>query len=121
MLITFSSKSSGDVVMLEKHALIVLNASGRHYQTLPECGVITHDQLADAIAHLEGTMQINKAENSAPTYEDEDRQIEKDGEKQHPLQEPVSLDRRAYPLLEMMKAALLESGDEIIWRGASAW
>lgn len=60
MLVTFSSKSSGDVVMLEKHALQVLNAIGRNYDTLPPEGVITHEQLENSISNLEASIALSR-------------------------------------------------------------
>lgn len=121
MLITFRSKSSGEVLMLGKDALQVLKAMGRTYETMPEQGVITHEQLAPAIANLERAMHSDKVENPIPSYEDEDRLKENDEEKPHPVQEPVNLARRAYPLLEMMKAAQADPEDNVVWNSSSAW
>lgn len=121
MLVTFSSKSRGDVVMLGKHALEVLKALGRNYETLPEHGVITHEQLAAAIANLERAMHSDKQENPTPSYEEEDRQKENYEDKPHPMQEPVNLARRAFPLLDMMQAAQADPEDSVVWRSSSAW
>lgn len=121
MLITFSSKSRGDVLMLAKHALEVLQATGRRYETLPEQGVITHAQLPEAIANLQKAMHIDAQENPTPSYEEEDRREENYEDKPHPMQEPVNLTRRGYPLLEMMQAALEDKEDEVVWRSSSAW
>ena len=53
MLITFKSKNSGEVFMLDKHALAVLKVAGRDYgEQLPAEGVFTAEQLSDAIANL---------------------------------------------------------------------
>ncbi|WP_169293043.1 DUF1840 family protein [Advenella sp. EE-W14] len=52
MLITFRSNASADVVMLDKHALSVLKAAGRDYETLPENGVFTVEQLDEAIDNI---------------------------------------------------------------------
>ncbi|NLN66537.1 MAG: DUF1840 domain-containing protein, partial [Alcaligenaceae bacterium] len=51
-LITFRSNASADVVMLDKHALSVLKAAGRDYETLPESGVFTVEQLDEAIDNI---------------------------------------------------------------------
>lgn len=121
MLITFSSKSRGEILMLGKHALEVLKALGRDYETLPEQGVITHEQLPAAIERLKKAMHRDEAENPTPSYEEEDRREENFEDKPHPVQEPVNLARRAYPLLEMMEAALADKEDEVVWRSSSAW
>lgn len=121
MLITFSSNSSGDVLMLDKHALLVLNALGRQYETVPAEGVITHAQLAESIATLEKAIAEDKKDNSQDAYKEEDEREEKGEDKPHPMQEPVSLARRAFPLLEMMKQALKNEKDQIVWRAGNAW
>ncbi|WKU19579.1 DUF1840 family protein [Advenella alkanexedens] len=52
MLITFRSNASADVVMQGKHVLFVLKAAGRDYETLPENGVFTVEQLDEAIDNI---------------------------------------------------------------------
>lgn len=121
MLITFSSNSSGDVLMLDKHALLVLNALGRAYDTVPAEGVITHAQLAESIEALEKAIAEDKKENTKDAYQEEDEREEKGEDKPHPMQEPVSLARRAFPLLEMMKQALKNEKDQVVWRAGNAW
>ena len=121
MLITFSSQSSGDVLMLDKHALVVLSAMGRDYDSMPKEGVITHQQLADSIASLEAAISKNKQENPQDSFKEEDERDARGDEKVHPVQEAVSLAQRAFPLLSMMKEALKHENDQVVWRSGSAW
>ena len=52
MLVTFRSKNSGEVIMIAKHARLVLAEAGRDYDELPDSGVFTAEQFPDAIANL---------------------------------------------------------------------
>ncbi|NEN75523.1 DUF1840 domain-containing protein [Pelistega sp. NLN82] len=121
MLIIFSSQSSGDILMLDKHALPLLQAMGRDYETMPAEGVITHNQLASSIAALERAIAHDKEENPQEGYKEEDEREEKEEEKPHPVLENVNLARRAFPLLEMMKEALKQEKDEVVWHQQNAW
>jgi len=95
MLVKFTSKADAAFIMLPVHAQTVLRAAGKTFDTLPEQGVFTPEQLAAAIAALEAAIQ---AEPAPPDP------IE-DAPKPHPVDEPVSLARRAYPLLAMLRRA----------------
>lgn len=123
MLITFRSKNSGEVLMLDKHALAVLNEAGRDYEELPSSGVFTVEQLPDAIAKLRQAIQEdeNKDIHSYAVHDKEEEERKEEGlEKKHPLIEGVSFSQRAYPLLNMFESAL-QHGDDVMWQGASAW
>lgn len=112
MLLTFRSKAASDVLMLSEHALPLLRAAGKAVDAAPERGVFTTEQLPGAIAGLERAIQ-----DSAPPPEDED---EDERPQQHPVSEPVSLQRRAYPLLDMLRRAR-EKGVDVVWETGSAW
>lgn len=120
MLITFSSNSSADVLMLDKHALMVLKALGRDYETVPAEGVITHEQLAESISRLAKAIEQDKA-NRSDFYAEQEAREDRGEEKVHPMLEPVDLARRAYPLMQMMKEAQKDEKDYVVWRGANAW
>lgn len=120
MLITFSSKSSADILMLDKHALLVLKALGRDYETIPAEGVITHEQLEASIENLSRAMAEDKRHRE-DFYTEQEAREERGEEKLHPVLEPVDLARRAYPLLEMMKQAQKDEKDYVVWRAGNAW
>lgn len=115
MLIVFHSKSSAEVLMFAKHALPILRAAGKPYQdAVPERGVITREQLAAAIKGIEQAMAITKEPDENPdTGDDND-------DKQHPINEPVSFRRRAYPLLAMLRLAH-EKQEDVQWEPATVW
>jgi len=115
MLIVFHSKSSAEVLMFSRHALPILRAAGKPYDSeVPERGVITREQLADAIAGIERAMAITKETDENPDTDDDN------DDKTHPVSEPVSFRRRAYPLLAMLRLAH-EKQEDVQWEPAPAW
>lgn len=120
MLITFRSDVAGDVLMMAEQARTVLQAAGREYETVPEMGVFTLAQLDEAIRHLERA--INEDPDSAPDhqFDDKDREQEDHEVAVHAISENVSLRRRAYPLLDMMRQARA-AGKDVVWEKGSAW
>lgn len=114
MLVVFHSKISAEVLMFAKDALPILRAAGRSYpDALPERGVITHEQLDDAIAGIEAAI----AADTHSDYEDEDEHAEN---KLHPISRKVGLRQRAFPLLAMLRQAR-EHGDDVTWGPAPVW
>lgn len=124
MLITFKSKNSGEVFMLDKHVLAVLKVAGRDYgKELPTEGVFTVAELPDAIAKLRQAIaeDENKDMHSYAVHDkEEEERKEEEREKKHPMLEGVSFSQRAYPLLNMFENAQ-NHGDDVIWQGGSGW
>lgn len=115
MLIVFHSKSAAEVLMFAQHALPILKAAGKPYDDeLPERGVITRDQLAAAIEGIERAMAISKETDGQPETDDDN------DDKVHPISEPVSFRRRAYPLLAMLRLAN-EKQEDVQWEPATVW
>ena len=116
MLIVFHSKSSAEVLMFGQHALPILRAAGKSFENneLPERGVIMRDHLAAAIGGIERAMAISKENDENPDTDDEN------DDKVHPISEPVSFRRRAYPLLAMLKLAH-EKQEDVQWEPAPVW
>lgn len=115
MLIIFQSKSAAEVLMFAQHALPILKAAGKPYgDELPERGVITRDQLAEAISGIERAMAITKETDENPDTDDDN------DDKVHPMTEPVSFRRRAYPLLAMLRLAH-EKQEDVLWEPAPVW
>lgn len=117
MLVKFTSKVSGSVLMLGEHAMGVLEAAGKNFEDgiLPERGVFTAEQLPAAIAALK------EAISDAPPLNDEVNEDDPDAPKVNPLNKAVSFKQRAYPLYEM----LIESqkkDEDVMWEPAkSVW
>jgi Domain of unknown function (DUF1840) len=100
MLITFKSNAAADVLMYKMHAKPLLDLLGKNVDQ----GIITAEEMPDAIACLEGEVALSKRPPPAPasdgnsTAEDDEADAGK----------KVSFAARAFPLLEMMRAARQE-------------
>lgn len=114
MLVVFHSKAAAEVLMFSQHALPILRAAGKPYtDTLPERGVITRDQLAAAIQGIEQAISVE------PDPHDVD-DVDENDSKTHPISEPVSFRRRAFPLLAMLRLSLEQDAD-VMWEPAPIW
>jgi hypothetical protein len=106
MLITFKCRACPDVMMLENLAQYLVGIVGKR---LGERGVITHAETGDAIAKLEAAINFDKqerAEHDGHFHEGEE------GHEHHEI--PPGLAQRAYPFLDMLRAAQKENAD-IVW------
>ena len=116
MLVLFQSKSAAEVLMFAQHALPILQAAGKTFDTpghLPERGVITQAQLDTAIAGIEALMATDPGHDDEPDGDHDDSV-------QHPISQPVGMRRRAWPLLAMLRLAR-EKGEDVTWSPAPAW
>lgn len=106
MLVTFKCHAAPDVTMLDNLAQYLLGIIGKR---LGSRGVITHDELDVAITKLEtaiATDKKNRSEQEGHYHEDEE---------DHPHHElPIGLAQRAFPFLDMLRAAQKEQND-IVW------
>lgn len=105
MPITFRSKHSPDILMLEGNAREFIRMMG-HSETLP--GSLAHEDIAVALARLEAAVARGAeaplaADRKGGDVEDDDS-----------LEAPVSAAHRAGPLLAMLRTALAEK-DYVIW------
>ncbi|HWU97153.1 MAG TPA: DUF1840 domain-containing protein [Oxalicibacterium sp.] len=112
MLITFKSKAAADVVMYEEHANRILDLLHKDHKL----GVITAAETANAIKLLEGEVTLSKAHVASEAIK---RDIlahhgEDGDDNEHEPPQTVSFSSRAYPLLEMLRAAHQENQD-VLW------
>jgi hypothetical protein len=91
MLIIFKSKAAAEVIMYEEHAKRILDLLGKDIKR----GVITAEEAPGAIARLEQEIEQSKGQE---TPDDEDNPPA-------PMARGVTFATRAYPLLEMLRAA----------------
>jgi Domain of unknown function (DUF1840) len=99
-LVTFNSKAAGEFYMLREHAQAVLAVVGKELS--PE-GIITADQVAGALAALQSA--VDRA--AKPTADDQEDVM--------PMARSVGFAQRAFPLLDMLRAAQKKKAD-VIWR-----
>lgn len=102
MLITFKSKSAGDVLMYEEHAKPILQLLGKETGR----GIITAAETEGAIATLEAEIARTQAA-AAAAKDDKNRDDDgaADDENQPGQTASVKFSTRAFPLLEMLRAA----------------
>ena len=108
-LVVFRSRAAGEIFMFEESARRIFDILER-----PEAarGVITAEQLPDAIARLTRAVDEDKAQTKATTTAAEE--AERRGEPLPHSGQGISLAQRAYPLLEMLRAAQKRSV-EVTW------
>lgn len=103
MMITFQSTASPDVVMLRDLAQYLLGLIGKR---LGERGVISHDELPRAIDRLEAAITEDAAAETTLEALHYSASYQRDS--------PNRLSQRAWPFLDMMRAAHASDAD-IIW------
>lgn len=110
MVITFQSRASGDVLMFGEVAGRLLSIVGKDPQASK--GIITVEQLPEAIARLQRAIEADRAQVRALDRADPDREENEDIPKG--MAAPVSLHQRGWPLLEMMTRSHAE-GVPVTW------
>ncbi len=105
MLYRFKSKAAGDVIMLGATGERVLRGLGR--EPSPQ-GILEVRDLPAALAALEAAVLADDAARALAQGQPQASTAEP------PPREGVSLRRRAWPLMEMMKRAQREDAD-ITW------
>ncbi len=104
-LVVFRSKAAGEIFYLAENARRLFDIIGK--APAPR-GVITAAQLPDAIAKLTAAVDEEKAQLKAAA------QNEEADERGGGAQRAVTLGQRAYPLLEMLRAAQKKNVD-VTW------
>jgi hypothetical protein len=102
MLIVFKSKAAGDVMMFGDVAHSLMEIMGKDPA---DKGIVTVEQLPDAIARLKAAVAQDKTVN--PAVDHDERLFEKTPE--GGKREAVSLARRAVPLIELLEYSLKEA------------
>lgn len=104
MLVKFHSSVAGEIVMFAPVAHALLEIVGKRCD---ERGVITAEQVGEAIERLR---QAVAAGGSLPLPCDANPAPDRDG---RPV-EPISLSRRAFPLLDLLQRTQRDDG-YILW------
>lgn len=106
-LVVFRSKAAGEIFYLAENARRLFDIMGK--EPGPR-GVITVAQLPDAIAKLVAAVDEEKAQLAAAQQQNEDE----GGSGASNAQRAVTLGQRAFPLLEMLRAAQ-KRNVEVTW------
>jgi len=112
MLVTFKSKAAAEVMMYEEHAKRILDLLEKDVKR----GVITSEEAAHAVDKLEQEIAESRTH---PVTEEVHRDVlahhgEDRDDPEHAPVEFVSFATRAYPLLEMLRAARHDRQD-VMW------
>ena len=113
MLITFKSKAAGDIVMYKEHAQRILTLLDKDV----ERGIIVRTDTQKAIAAIEKAIADSRAHPVTDNVKHDVSSHPQPGVKDdhgHEKIEEVSFAQRAFPLLQMLKAAN-ESGSDVVW------
>lgn len=104
MLITFHCKAHSNVTMFGDIGLQLIKMLG-HSGTIP--GAIASSDVPEALSHLRTAIAL---EQKALVEPDED----KDDEEDNFVAAPVNISNRAFPLVELLNAAIKEDC-EVMW------
>lgn len=112
MLVTFKSKAAAEVLMYEEHAKRILDLLHKDVKR----GIITAEEAPNAVAKLEAEITESRLH---PTSEEVRRDVlahhgDEGDDNEHEPVEFVSFATRAYPLLEMLRAARQDRQD-VMW------
>lgn len=111
MLITFKSKAAADFIMYEEHAKRMLDLLHKDSKR----GVITAAETDHAIKVLEGEVVENKTHFADAVQRDITAHHNESGDDHdHDQAEAVQFSSRAFPLLEMLRAAR-EQNCDVLW------
>lgn len=97
-MITFKSGVCADVMMFSEVAKQMVEIMGK---TLGQRGVITVEQMPDAIARLKQAIAEDRRLRAAPPPENE-------GDEDDDKRNKVSVTQRALPLIELLECSLRE-------------
>lgn len=113
MLLTFKSKAAGEIVMYKEHAHRLLSLLDKDL----ERGIILHDDTLQAITKIESAVAESRAHPVTDHVQHDVNahpQPNATGDHEHSQVDQVSFASRAFPLLEMLRAAN-KQGADVVW------
>ncbi|MDN4055995.1 DUF1840 domain-containing protein [Massilia sp. YIM B02763] len=111
MLITFKSKAYPNVLMYQEHAKRILDLLHKD----SDRGVITAAEATQAVKLLENEIEESRKHQATDELEEDVKAHHGDNaDAEHEQVQTVSFSTRAYPLLEMLRAARDQSSD-VLW------
>ncbi len=110
MLITFKSKAYPNVMMYQDHAKRILDLLHKD----SDRGVITAQEATQAVKLLENEIEESRKHQATDEMEQDVKAHQGDEDTEHEPIEVVSFSTRAFPLLEMLRAARDQQTD-VLW------
>jgi hypothetical protein len=113
-LVVFRSKAAGEIFMFAETTRRILDILGKDASAAR--GVITADEVAGAATRLQAAVDEEKAQIAAARQRDQqdDQRGRADPADEAAAARAVTLGQRAYPLLEMLRAAAKKKV-EVTW------
>ena len=108
MLVVFQSKVAGDVIMFGDIAYRMMEVMGKE---AAQQGIVTVEQLPDAIARLKAAIAADKAQHAALAAKDTPHFEKAPDGSERPI---VSLTQRAIPLIELLETSL-QKKEPVVW------
>ncbi|MCG9639377.1 DUF1840 domain-containing protein [Vibrio sp. Isolate34] len=108
MLITFSCKAHSSVTMFGEVGLQFIKMLG-HSGAIP--GAIDASEVPQALSNLRVALEVEQKQPVDPNDADDDNEDEV-------VEAPVNIGSRAFPLVELLKAAIKEEC-EVMWEDGS--
>ena len=112
MLVTFKSKAAADVTMYEVHAKRLLDLLGKEINR----GVITAAETGHALEVLGAQVEASRLHPASDevAHDIHAHHSEAGDDNSHEPSQSVSFSARAFPLMEMLRAAH-EGNNDILW------
>lgn len=110
MLITFKSKAYPNVMMYQDHARRILDLLHKD----SERGVITAEEAGKAVKLLESEIEESRKHQASDEMEQDVKAHHGEADTEHQTIEAVTFSTRAFPLLEMLRAARDHQTD-VLW------
>jgi hypothetical protein len=108
-LVVFRSKAAGEIFMFAETARRIFEIIGRSDSVR---GVITAEQVPEALARLVAAVEQEKTD--IKTAAAAANQMDRRGSDEPPAATPITLGQRAFPLIEMLRAAEKKTVD-VTW------
>ncbi|MDR1662780.1 MAG: DUF1840 domain-containing protein [Azoarcus sp.] len=113
MLTTFKSEAGADVIMFGDAARLLLAVLGKDADEAK--GIVTVEQLPEAISRLQSAIDAERARQSAKSAAEREAEEEAEREAGHSgMEASVGLAQRAWPLLDLLRRAQT-GGAPVVW------
>ena len=109
MLYRFKSRATADLIMLEPHGRQILTLMGK---TPGASGIVTVQQIPEAIAALEAAVAADEARPPAEDGPEGEEQQQQDREEERA--DTVRLRQRVAPFVDMLRRSAAQGAD-VVW------
>ncbi|AIL32032.1 DUF1840 domain-containing protein [Basilea psittacipulmonis] len=119
MLYCFRTPNVAEITMLGKHVQLLFKALNKPVESIPDQGAFPNEYMAEYIERIERAIAQDEDADNQKQYQELD-EAKEEGEKIDVFEQGVSLKRRLWPILNMMKEALKHQ-EHITWEKVNPW